>query len=87
MMKRYNYNLIILNDEVIKSFNASTDELREAAHFLFVCVFEPWSLKNPDERFNSLDLKLGDCIVNVKGADEYVSCYGILNQYLNELGQ
>lgn len=84
-MKKIMYYNIVLNDEVIKSFNASTDELREAAHFLFVCIFDHYQLENPDQRFDSLNLKFGDNIVNVKGADEYVSCYTALSQYLENV--
>ena len=84
-MKKFMYYNIVLNDEVIKSFNASTDELREAAHFLCVCIFDHYQLENPDQRFDSLNLKFGDNIVNVKGADEYVSCYIALSQYLEKV--
>ncbi|WP_057198250.1 hypothetical protein [Apilactobacillus kunkeei] len=84
-MKRFNYDNIVLNDEVIKSFNASTDELREAANFLFVCIFDHYQLKKPDQRFNSLDLEFGNNIVNVRGADEYVSCFTALSQYLENI--
>ena len=68
-MKKFMYYNIVLNDEVIKSFNASTDELREAAHFLFVCIFDHYQLENPDQRFDSLNLKFGDNIAKSKGAD------------------
>ena len=84
-MKRFNYDNIVLNDEVIKSFNASTDELREAANFLFVCIFDHYQLENPDQRFDPLNLKFGNNIVNVKGADEYVSCFTALSQYLEKV--
>ena len=84
-MEMFYYNLFVLNNDKLKQANPSIDELNFAIDFLYVSIFEPYKLRRYKYRFCEKNIKLGSIVINVKGAEEYVSLYYVLKRFKNQI--